>query len=141
MSDGTRGIIGVVTKYNDWLKPEIPKPENRARYLQVADRSGVFAPTATTRLTQRSPLAVTWLEHLLLLSMVQHASGEWTWGRYVLVHPEGNVDVITGIDQYRGLVADGSTFATMTLEDLLASHALAKRTEVALRERYVVTTG
>ena len=33
---------------------------------------------------------MTWLEHLLLLSMLQHPSGEWTWGRYVVVHPAGN---------------------------------------------------
>ena len=33
-----------------------------------------------------------WLEHLLLLSMLQHASGTWSWGRYVVVHPAGNID-------------------------------------------------
>ena len=31
-----------------------------------------------------------WLEHLLLLSMLQHAERQWTWGRYVVVHPAGN---------------------------------------------------
>jgi hypothetical protein len=136
--DGTRGIVGIVTKCNDWLKPEIPKPENRARNLHVADRSGVFAPGATDQLVQRSPLAVMWLEHLLLLSMLQHESGEWTWGRYVVVHPAGNVDVDAGVDRYRGLLANASTFATMTLEHLVASHGLPKPAEAAVRERYLL---
>ena len=33
-----------------------------------------------------------WLEHLLLLSMLQHPSGGWPWGRYAVVHPPGNSD-------------------------------------------------
>ncbi len=48
------------------------------------------------------PAVVMWLEHLLLLSMLQHESGRWTWGRYVVVHPEGNTDVAHGTDEYRG---------------------------------------
>src|SRR5436190_4302439 len=32
----------------------------------------------------RSDLAVLWLEHLLLHSMLQHESRTWTWGRYVV---------------------------------------------------------
>ena len=42
-------------------------------------------------------LAVMWLEHLLLLSMLQHESGAWTWGRYVVVHPAGNADVADAV--------------------------------------------
>jgi PD-(D/E)XK nuclease superfamily len=138
LGDGTHGIVGVDVKYHDWLKPEIPKPSNLARYLEVADRSGAFAPGATVQVKGRSELAVMWLEHLLLLSMLQHPSGTWTWGRYVVVHPAGNVDVAAGCARYRGLRADESTFATSTLEALLDGHALPKATEVALRARYVV---
>jgi hypothetical protein len=138
LDDGTRGIIGVVAKYNDWLKPEVPKPRNLTRYLEVADRSGVFAPGATDHVKGRSALAVTWLEHLLLLSMLQHASGTWTCGRLVMVHPAGNVAVAAGCDRYKGLLADQSTFATTTLEELLDSHALPKATETAMRSRYVI---
>ena len=43
---GTRGVVGVDTKYHEWLKPEIPKPSNLRRYLEVAQRSGVFAKGA-----------------------------------------------------------------------------------------------
>lgn len=28
-----------------------------------------------------------WLDHLLLLSMLQHPSGAWRWGRLVHVYP------------------------------------------------------
>ena len=34
-----------------------------------------------------------WLEHLLLLSMLQHPSRTWSWGRYVVVHPAGNSEL------------------------------------------------
>ena len=78
-----------------------------ARNLEVAERSGAFARRRDRRSsTGRSPLAVMWLEHLLLLSMLQHPSGAWAWGRYVVVHPAGNVDVVAGCDRYRGLLAD-----------------------------------
>jgi PD-(D/E)XK nuclease superfamily len=137
LDDGTHGVVGVAVNYNDWLKPEIPKPTNLARYLEVAERSTAFAPHATDQVKGRSPLAVMWLEHLLLLSMLQHESGGYTWGRYVVVFPAGNVDVAAGCARYRGLLADDSTFATATLESLLAGRALPRPTVAALRERYV----
>ena len=56
-------------------KPEIPKPSNLWRYLQVAERSGVFGAGAIDAVKGRSELAVVWLEHLLLLSLLQHVSG------------------------------------------------------------------
>ncbi len=78
-----------------------------------------------------------WLEHLLLLSMPQHPSGAWTWGRYVVVHPAGNVDVAGLCARYRDLLADDSTFATLTIEGLLDAGVLPASTTTALRERYV----
>ena len=47
-----------------------------------------------------------WLEHLLLHSMLQHESGTWTWGRYVVVHPAGNADVADAVARYRDFLAD-----------------------------------
>jgi hypothetical protein len=81
---------------------------------------------------------VMWLEHLLLLSMLQHRSGAWTWGRYVVVHPAGNVDYAEACARYRTLLADPSTFSSMTLEELLRGRALPAKTRAALRERYLV---
>ena len=86
----------------------------------------------------KSLLAVMWLEHVLLLSMLQHSSGQWTWGRYVVVHPEGNLDTVRCTDEYRQLLADDATFGSMTMEDLLAAKVLTQRTTAALRRRYIV---
>ncbi len=135
--DGTRGIVAVDVEYHDWLKPETPKPENLWRTLAVADDSGAFAPGATDVVRKTSPLCLVWLEHLLLLSMLQHPSREWTWGRYLVVHPASNDDVAAGLERYRSLLADTSTFATITLEALLDSNALPEPTTRALRERYL----
>jgi hypothetical protein len=132
-----RGIVGVNVKYHERRKPEIPKPGNLRRYLEVAERSGVFEPGGTDAVKGRSDLAVMWLEHLLLLSMLQHPSAAWSWGRYVVVHPAGNTDVADLCARYQALLADRSTFASMTLEELLDTGALPKKTVVALRDRYL----
>jgi hypothetical protein len=137
LGDGTRGIIGVDTKYHERNKPEIPKPSNLWRYLEVAERSGAFATGATDAVKGRSDLAVMWLEHLLLLSMLQHASGSWRWGRHVVVHPAGNSDLADACHRYRRLLADRSTFASATVEELLDADALPAGTIAALRDRYL----
>jgi hypothetical protein len=36
---GRGGVVGVGTKYHEWLKPGIAKPSNLRRYLEVAQRS------------------------------------------------------------------------------------------------------
>jgi hypothetical protein len=137
LGDGTQGVLGVDAKYHDWSKPEIPKPGNLRRYLEVAERSGAFGPGATDAVKGRSELAVMWLEHLLLLSMPQHDSGTWSWGRYVVVHPAGNTDFVAACARYRALLVDRSTFCSMTLEELLGAGALPAATVAALRERYI----
>jgi hypothetical protein len=130
-----RSVVAVDVKYHERAKAEKPKPENAARYVEVAEKSQAFAPGAVERLTGRSELAVMWLEHLLLLSMLQHESGSWNWGRYVVVHPAGNSDQAELCTRYRELLADESTFAAMTLEDLLDSGVLPA--SKVLGERYL----
>jgi PD-(D/E)XK nuclease superfamily len=137
LGGGDNGIVAVDVKYHEWSKPETPKPENMPRYREVAKKSAAFRRRATAGLAGRSGLAVMWLEHLLLLSMLQHPSGRWRWGRYVVVHPAGNSDIADACTRYRGFLADDSTFSCMTLEDLLDSGALPARTTRALRDRYV----
>ncbi|HZB60197.1 MAG TPA: hypothetical protein VFA73_13520 [Actinomycetota bacterium] len=137
LGDGTRGVVGVDTKYHEWRKPEIPKPGNLWRYLEVAERSGVFAEGAVGAVKGRSGLAEMWLEHLLLLSMPQHASGSWGWGRFVVVHPAANLDIAGGCARYRDLLVDQSTFSSATLEELLDAKVLSGRTTAALRSRYL----
>jgi hypothetical protein len=138
LGDGTRGIVAVDTRYHERMKPEIPKPSNRSRNHEVALRSGVFEPRALDLASTRSELCLTWLEHLLLLSMLQHPSGQWFWGRYVVVHPAGNPAVVDACARYRELLVDRSTFATISLEELLAAGALAKQSTAALAERYLL---
>ena len=138
LADGTNGILAVDTKFHEWAKPEMPKPSNRPRNLEVADRSRAFAPGATDALLGRSELCLMWLEHLLLLSMLQHASGAWTWGRYVVVHPAENLDVAAACDRYRALLVDDSTFTSVTLEEILGSGALPPSTVAVLQDRYVL---
>jgi hypothetical protein len=135
--EAARSIVAVSTKYHEHMKPEIPKPQNLKRYLEVARRSGVFKRGATRKVEGRSDLAVMWLEHLLLLSMLQHPSGAWTWGRYVVVYPAGNSDVADGCARYRDLLADDATFDSTTIEELLDANVLPRRTIAALRERYL----
>ena len=135
--DGTQGVVAVDTKYHEWAKPEIPKPANRRQNLEVAERSGVFADGATDLLTGRSELCVLWLEHLLLLSMLQHAAGRWGWGHYVVVHPAGNTDIADMVARYRELLVDQATFSAVTVEELLDAGALPDPAPAVLRERYL----
>jgi hypothetical protein len=74
LDEGTKGIVGVQTKYHEWGKPETPKPTNLPRNREVAETSGAFTAGAVDVLKGKTDLAVMWLEHLLLLSMLQHAS-------------------------------------------------------------------
>ena len=135
--DGTRGIVGLDTKYHEWTKPETPRPSNLARYLEVAERSGVFRPGTVDEVKGKTALAVLWLEHLLMLSMLQHASGTWGWGRYVVVYPARNTDFAAACARYRTLLVDQSTFSSITLEEVIDSGVLAAPTLVALRDRYI----
>jgi len=138
VGDGTRGIVAVDTKYHERNKREIPRPENLARYLEVHERSGAFGPHAYAAVDS-TVLSVMWLEHLLLLSMLQHEGGAWSWGRYVVVHPAANTDIAWACAEYRSLLVDDSTFAVVTLEDLLAAGALPRPTTTVLRRRYLPT--
>jgi hypothetical protein len=137
--DGTQGMIGVDTKYHERIKSEIPKPENLRRYLEVAERSGIFAPGALEAVKGRSELAVMWLEHLLLLSMLQHPGTAWSWGRYVVVYPAGNPDIADACARYADLLLERSSFSSVTIEELLHANALPGRTTAAIRDRYLPT--
>jgi hypothetical protein len=137
LDDGTQGIVGLDTNYHERTKPEIPKPSNLPRYLEVAERSGVFGTGAIDAVKGRTDLAVMWLEHLLLLSMLQHASGTWNWGRYVVVHPAGNSDYADACARYQDLLVAQSTFSSVTVEELLEANVLPAQTAAALRDRYL----
>jgi hypothetical protein len=137
LDDGSHGIVAVDVKYHERNKSETPRPENRARYTEVGERSEAFAAGAIDTLKRPSDLAVMWITHLLLLSMLQHPTDNLTWGRLVVGHPAGNTDVVDACSRYRAVLADDATFATVTLEDLLAAEALPAAKRRALRDRYL----
>ena len=139
LRDGTQGVVGIDTKYHERTKAETPKPSNLPQYVRVAKRSGVFAPAALGSVKGRSELAVMWLEHLLVLSMLQHASGSWSWGRYVVVYPAANSDFADACARYRSLLVEQSTFGAMTVEELLDATVLPARKVTDLRRRYLPT--
>ncbi len=136
LGDGTQGIVGVDTKYHERSKREVPKPRRLPRYLEVTETSAIFGRGAIAAV-EGTDLLVMWLEHLLLLSMLQHPSGTWRWGRYVVVHPAGNSDFVGECARYRDILVDQSTFSALTLEHLLAAGALPPRTTAAVRDRYL----
>ena len=136
LGDGTKGVVGVRTPYHDLIKREIPKPIRLDHYIGITNRSGQFTRRAIDAVNG-TKLTVMWLNHLLALSMLQHESGAWTWARVVVIHPEGNTDHVEACAQYVDLLVDQSTYSSMTLERVLASGALPKRSNSALRERYL----
>jgi hypothetical protein len=135
LGDGTRGVIGVEVRYHERSKREVPKPKRVAHYLGIAKRAGVFTREGIDAVNG-TDLTVTWLTHLLVLSMLQHPNGEYRWGRFVLVHAAGNVDYAGMAARYAAAVSDPSTFSSLTVEDLLRSGALPRTSVAALRARY-----
>jgi hypothetical protein len=136
--DGSHGIVAIDVTYHERLKAETPKPQNLWRNREVHERSSAFRPEAFERVKGRSDLWSPWLEHLLLLSMLQHPGGAWTWGRYVTVHAAGNVDMADRSDRYGRLLADATTFRSTTLEEVLGSGALPSPAVRALQDRYLL---
>jgi hypothetical protein len=136
LGDGTHGVVGVVAAYHQVARPQPPKPKRLPRYREITDTSGVFGSGAIDAVNGTDLIHI-WLRHLLALSMLQHPSGNWRFGRLLVVHPAGNTNYAEACDRYRALLAEESTFASMTLEELLDSKALPRKTITAFRERYV----
>jgi PD-(D/E)XK nuclease superfamily protein len=136
LGDDTQGIVGVVTAYHDVNRPQPPKPSRLPRYREITDRSGSFDPGAIDAVNGTDLIHI-WLDHLLVLSMLQHPSRAWRWGRLVVVHPAGNTDFADACSRYRELLVDQSTFSSATVEDLLDANVLPARTATALRDRYL----
>jgi hypothetical protein len=54
-----------------------------------------------------------------------------------VIRRDGNVDMADADARYRDLLADDSTFASMTLEDMIVADVLPTAAESALRKRYL----
>ena len=135
---GQCGIIGVETKYQEHTKIE-PPPNTHAlaRYTVITECSMAFFSDWRNRVVG-TELQQIWLDHLLVLSMLQHPSGRWSWGRFILVYPEGNSSFARAANSYREVLKDKSTFEPRTIEDLIqTSNALDPTTAFALQRRYL----
>ncbi len=137
LPDGSEGVLAIDVKYCEGAQRHGVKPTHMARFTEIHERSDAFAPGALDVINP-SRLSLVWLEHLLLLSMLQHESGRWTWGRYVVVHPEGNTDLAEATSQYRELLASDATFTSASLEQLLSAEVLAPEAGAAIRQRYLL---
>ncbi len=135
---GHLGIVGGETKYHEHARPETPpKPAALARYAEVTERSGVFAE-GWRQAILGTDLQQLWLDHLLVLSMLQHPSRRWTWGRFVLVAPAENPSFARAASRYAALLSSAETFEVRTIEALLGTRgALSDETSAALRGRYL----
>jgi len=139
LGSGAQGVLGIVAAYHDVNRRQPAKPTRVHRYREITDRSGLFRPEAFEAVNGTELIHI-WLDHLLVLSMLQDRSREWTWGRLVVVHPAGNTDFADACARYRALLVDDSTFGSLTFEALLDAGALPRRTTAALRDRYLPPT-
>ena len=136
LPDGSEGALAIDVKYREAVQPLSVKPNHMARFVEIHDRSGAFEPNsveagqvpALAHLARAPPPALD----------APARERQWTWGRYVVVHPDGNTDVAHATDEYRELLADDTTFASATIEHLLAAKVLAPKTTAALRRRYLL---
>jgi hypothetical protein len=138
LGEGTQGIVGVVTAYHEVNRRQPPKPSRLPRYREITETSGVFGLGAIDAVNGTELIHI-WLRHLLVLSMLQHASGAWRWGRLVVVHPAGNTDFADACSRYGALPVDQSTFSSATVEELLDANVLPAQTTAALRDRYLAS--
>ena len=138
LADDAKGIVGVETKYHELAKAETAKPSRLAAYQRVAEASGIFVADVMDAVNGTSLLQI-WLDHLLLLSMLQHEDRRWGWGRFVIVYPQGNSDFADACRQYQALLVDPSTFAAVTIEELLDAGVLPDGSAATFRHRYLPT--
>lgn len=139
LSDGSEGVIGIETKYHEHIKREkAPDPAKRLpRYRHVTETSGIFKSGWETAIVGQD-LQQIWRDHLLVLAMLQHPSGRWTFGRYVLVHPAMNPSFDEAGARYRDLLSDPTTFEVRTIEQLLDGKVLhPPEIAEAFRARYL----
>lgn len=137
LGGGALGIIGIETKYHEHAVVEaVPKEAALARYVEVTERSGAFVDGWRERVVGTA-LQQIWQDHLLALSMLQHPSCRWTWGRFVLLYPAANASFARAAAAYRAVLRDQATFEARTFEDLLAvEDILIESTRAALIQRY-----
>lgn len=137
MPDGSRGILGVETKYHEDCRPEkIPSDERCRRYAEVTAKAGILSTESMTGILG-TDLQQIWLDHLLAVSIPQHPSRVWSWAGFVLVHPAKNPSYARATQRYRAILKNGASIQVSTLEELLAAKALPEAVASAFHDRYL----
>lgn len=132
-----RGVVGVETKYHEHANTESrPRADRLDRYLEVTEVSGAFHPGVEQKLIG-TDLQQLWLDHLLVLSMLQAPGEGWMWGRFVLVAPSRNPSFKDVAHRYQACLTDTATFAFVTIEDLMAAGVLSPPRRAAFEDRYL----
>lgn len=135
--DGTKGVIGIEMKYQEWARPERnPGQEALSRYIEIGEESGAVSREGAMEIVG-SGLQQVWQDHLLAMSMLQHPSENWSWARFVLVYPSENISFDETATRYRDMLLDRSTFQAITLEELLGGALVPEDAALALATRYL----
>jgi hypothetical protein len=140
---GGQTVIGIETKYHEHaVKEKAPSATTRMpRYREITERAiaerNVFKPDWESRIVGTA-LQQVWRDHLLLLALLQHPSGQFSDGRYVLAYPAGNSSFAALADAYVKVLDDPSTFQAVTVEELIEADVLHQpATGAAFAERYL----
>ena len=138
LGDGTQGIVGVDVKYHERAKPETPKPSNLpavsrgrrevGRLQAGGDRRGQGA-IGSRRDVARAPAAA-----VDAPASERHVDAGVATSSST---PPATRTSPTRAPVTEALLADRSTFASMTVEELLDADVLPARTTAALRKRYL----
>jgi hypothetical protein len=135
--DAGKGVVGVETKYHEYAKAEgWPDDDKLAHYAVVSELSNVFKPGWKEAIVG-TDLQQIWLDHLLVLSMLQNDEDPTTRGRFLLIYPDKNPSFRGASERYRDLLEDDSTFVTRTVEELLDANVLPGQLQEDFRERYL----
>jgi len=137
LDDGSRGVLGVETKYHEDCKREKePSIDRLRRYRKVSTSRGLLSPNAVKKIIG-TDLQQIWLDHLLAASMPLHDSGKWAWAGFALVHPARNPSYARATSRYREKLKPGASVRVSTLESLLAADVLPRAAAEAFKERYL----
>jgi hypothetical protein len=144
LGGGRHGVLGVETKYHEHPTPVGIRSQRVDRYREVAEHSGRFDGTTIAHLlggahtvppTEPDPRSQIWLDHLLALSIEQHA--DWDYARFVVVYPDANPSWAQLVADYGNLVGrDDPTFAASTFDELVAAGCYEASYRDRLVERY-----
>lgn|GEM_PF-1237199 len=128
-----RGFLGIEVKYHEALKDKAAP--HRPRYDELADAMGCF-PLDRSALKDK-PLQQIWRDHLLAGALVGGGLG-YDEGTFVFLYPCDNDACTRALAAYRAQLTSDATFATWTLEDVVAAQRDAGAPAAsALAERYL----